>query len=182
MASGLRVSTLAFSSCTPFTSTGMIGVEAPDNKSYMYGLRYAEFTVPIIKAIQEQQAQIEILQPGTSASVNKIENLETEMAQLKEENEGLKTQLAQILSRLNSFDRDLEQCCFNETGSVPSTQSPSAEDRALLEQNVPNPFGQTTSIRYYLPANIASAQLLVHDLNGRQMHAETLKGPLPGQC
>lgn len=38
------------------------GVDTPDNEGDSYGLRYAEFVVPLVKAVQEQQAQIEMLQ------------------------------------------------------------------------------------------------------------------------
>jgi hypothetical protein len=38
------------------------GVDAPKNEKDMYGLRYAEFVVPLVKAIQEQQEEIELLQ------------------------------------------------------------------------------------------------------------------------
>ena len=34
------------------------GVDAPKNEGDFYGLRYAEFVVPIVKAIQEQQETI----------------------------------------------------------------------------------------------------------------------------
>lgn len=37
------------------------GIDAPKNEQDDYGLRYAEFVVPMVKAIQEQQAQIEAL-------------------------------------------------------------------------------------------------------------------------
>ncbi|MEO6130508.1 MAG: hypothetical protein ABIQ02_01580, partial [Saprospiraceae bacterium] len=37
------------------------GVDAPKNDSDLYGLRYAEFVVPLVKAVQEQQIQIEEL-------------------------------------------------------------------------------------------------------------------------
>jgi hypothetical protein len=37
------------------------GVDKPGNENSFYGLRYAEFVVPIIKAMQEQQAMIEQL-------------------------------------------------------------------------------------------------------------------------
>lgn len=37
------------------------GVDAPKNERDDYGLRYGDFVVPIVKAIQEQQAQIELL-------------------------------------------------------------------------------------------------------------------------
>ncbi|MFN4254996.1 MAG: tail fiber domain-containing protein [Saprospiraceae bacterium] len=35
------------------------GVDAPRNERSLYGLRYAEFTVPLVKAVQEQQQIIE---------------------------------------------------------------------------------------------------------------------------
>lgn len=35
------------------------GVDAPKNKTDYYGLRYAEFVVPLTKAVQEQQTQME---------------------------------------------------------------------------------------------------------------------------
>lgn len=38
------------------------GVDAPANEESLYGLRYAEFVVPLVKAIQEQQEQIKTQQ------------------------------------------------------------------------------------------------------------------------
>jgi hypothetical protein len=38
------------------------GVDAPKNEQDHYGLRYAEFVVPLVKAVQEQQVLIERLQ------------------------------------------------------------------------------------------------------------------------
>jgi hypothetical protein len=43
------------------------GVDVPQNADGLYGLRYAEFTVPLVKAVQEQQAMIERLQVENSA-------------------------------------------------------------------------------------------------------------------
>ena len=37
------------------------GVDAPKNENDFYGLRYAEFVVPLVKAVQEQQKVIEEL-------------------------------------------------------------------------------------------------------------------------
>ena len=34
------------------------GVDAPKNDQDLYGLRYSEFVVPLVKAVQEQQALI----------------------------------------------------------------------------------------------------------------------------
>ncbi len=48
-----------------------MGVDAPQQTDGFYGLRYAEFVAPLVKAIQEQQAMIESLQ-------RKVEELEAE--------------------------------------------------------------------------------------------------------
>ena len=58
------------------------GVDKPKNETSHYGLRYAEFVVPLVKGMQEQQAMIERL--GNS------------IATLQEENKNLKERLAHI--------------------------------------------------------------------------------------
>ena len=37
------------------------GVDAAKNAKDLYGLRYSEFVVPLVKAVQEQQEEIELL-------------------------------------------------------------------------------------------------------------------------
>ena len=43
------------------------------------------------------------------------------------------------------------------------------ERSAALFQNAPNPFSQSTEIRYYLPTSVSNAFLGIYDLNGRQL-------------
>ena len=38
-----------------------------------------------------------------------------------------------------------------------------------LEQNIPNPFKNSTSIRYALPAHFSSAEIIIEDQNGKQL-------------
>jgi hypothetical protein len=40
---------------------------------------------------------------------------------------------------------------------------------ASLNQNNPNPFSQSTQIKYYLPSTINTASLCIYDLQGRQL-------------
>ncbi len=53
------------------------GVDAPKNENDLYGLRYGDFTVPLVKAVQEQQVMIEDLQ-------KQIIELQTELKKLKD--------------------------------------------------------------------------------------------------
>jgi hypothetical protein len=45
-----------------------------------------------------------------------------------------------------------------------------------LEQNAPNPFGQSTLIRYALPAGTTGARISVYDLSGRLLKAFPISG------
>ncbi|MBS1603825.1 MAG: tail fiber domain-containing protein [Bacteroidetes bacterium] len=51
------------------------GVDRPSSENGLYGLRYEDFVVPLIKAVQEQQHQIETLQKGNSDINKRIERL-----------------------------------------------------------------------------------------------------------
>ena len=52
------------------------GVDAPKNENDHYGLRYAEFVVPLVKAVQEQQEIIELLKIQNEELTKRIELLE----------------------------------------------------------------------------------------------------------
>ncbi len=50
-----------------------------------------------------------------------------------------------------------------------------ALDVPALEQNDPNPFTQTTVVRYTLPESVKSAFLYIYDLNGTQIDQKALQ-------
>ncbi len=52
------------------------GVDKPKNDTDQYSLRYAEFVVPLVKAVQEQQAVIESQNKKIDALLKRIETLE----------------------------------------------------------------------------------------------------------
>ncbi len=52
------------------------GVDAPKNENDLYGLRYAEFVVPLVKAVQELSGQNDLLK-------SEIGNLKSEIEELK---------------------------------------------------------------------------------------------------
>jgi len=47
--------------------------------------------------------------------------------------------------------------------------SPNETGTAILHQNAPNPFTQSTQIKYYLPSTVTKAYLCIYDLQGRQL-------------
>jgi predicted RNase H-like nuclease (RuvC/YqgF family) len=63
------------------------GVDAPKNENDLYGLRYAEFVVPLVKAVQE---------------------LDQENEELKAENAELKNDMADLKARLDKIEVSLE--------------------------------------------------------------------------
>jgi hypothetical protein len=100
----------------------------------IYGLRYAEFVVPLVKAVQE----------------------------LSEQNERMQEQINELLQekgtlRSGNVDKSV-------TGLSELTNS-----GAFLQQNAPNPFSQSTQIKFYLPESVKIASLNIYNLQGKQL-------------
>ncbi|RMB59557.1 hypothetical protein EAX61_08205 [Dokdonia sinensis] len=55
------------------------GIKTPEDDNDIYGLRYASFVVPLVKAVQEQQSQIEDLK----REVQELKHLKDELAEIK---------------------------------------------------------------------------------------------------
>lgn len=119
------------------------------------GIRYAELTVPLIKTAQEQEAKIQAL---------------------TQELEAIKALLAQ-------YGSDLQACCFKSTEnsktnynmSFAELGSVSVVELPILEQNVPNPFDQSTVIQFYIPQNVKSAQMQIADMNGKVLKMQKIE-------
>ena len=69
------------------------GVDKPQDEGGLYGIRYAEFTVPLVKAVQEQQQQIETLKAENEKLNILVNKISTENASLKSDIELIKQQL-----------------------------------------------------------------------------------------
>ena len=77
---------------------------------------------------------------------------------------------AQVVSLQGAQTYNVRARNGNETGI-----GGNALDVPALEQNDPNPFTQTTVVRYTLPESVTSAFLYIYDLNGTQIDQKTLQ-------
>ena len=116
------------------------GVDADHSENGLYGLRYSEFIVPLVKAVQELSEQ----KNAKDATIVSLQN-QVEI-------------LTGLVNRLIEND--------NNFTSNPKKISVS---NASLEQNFPNPFNQTTTIRYTLPETFQSAQIVVANMFGNKI-------------
>jgi hypothetical protein len=126
------------------------GVDVPKDKSSLYGIRYGDFVVPLVKAVQE----------------------------LSKQNDELKNQNISLQSQINELRSMMQQIQINNASSV-QTKNIQLTNDAALEQNIPNPFNHTTTINYTLPQAYSSAKIIVTDKNGKVLKEVSLSNSFP---
>jgi hypothetical protein len=108
-------------------------------------LNYTEFIPILIKAVQEQEQTIDNQQ-------KQIDDLKTMVLNLAQ---------GKSITSTN-------------TGSSINTSNLTISS-AVLEQNVPNPLNNNTSIKYSIPPGSGNPQLVITDINGKAIKAVTLQ-------
>jgi hypothetical protein len=125
------------------------GVDKPQNKDGIYGIRYAEFVVPLVKAVQE-------------------------LSKMNDEKDALiakqQQTLNEVMERLSLLEKQSGIPGTNQLSNTISSNSVS------LEQNIPNPFSNTTTISYNLPPTFISAKLIVTDKMGKILKELNVSG------
>ncbi len=140
-----------------------------DKTGKIMGLRYSEFVVPLVKAVQELSGKVENMNAPAVADQAKIATLENQVkdqqkliGDQQKQIEDLSSKLDQVLNKLNAFDESLSKCCTQSGNNHGLNDG----DTPILEQNIPNPFNQNTYIKFYIPKSAKSAKLLVTDARG----------------
>ncbi len=144
------------------------GVDPAKNSKDLYGLRYAEFVVPLVKAVQELN---DSLKQTNTALNTKVDTQQKQLDSQQQQLNDLKNTIAQMRSAMS-------QCC----NSFSSTMQPAVSDQQIsnipdqpkLDQNVPNPFNGSSYISYYIPQGFHSAQLMVVDISGNVLKTYAL--------
>jgi len=114
------------------------------SSSEYLSMNYIELIPITIKALQEQQEMI-------AAWDEQIRDQDRRINQLQSELSDLKDLVSQIV-----VEQSEEQESVNLTS-------------AWMKQNQPNPFNNSTSIRYSIPSNIQFAKLRVTDTQGKEI-------------
>ena len=126
------------------------GVDAAKNSKDLYGLRYAEFVVPLVKAVQE-------LSKMNDDKDARIDSLEAK-------NNNLELRLEKLEAMMN-----VKQTTIN-------SEQLAVLSSAAIAQNIPNPFSNTTTINYSLPKTYSSAKIIITDVKGSIIKQINLSG------
>ncbi len=117
-----------------------------------------------IKELDERTAHQD--EEALRALRDEMAALQQANAQLEEANSELHSRLEALERMMLGYGQDLQQCCFQKGAEAPVG---SAEDKASLGQNVPNPFRESTTMAYYLPENTEKAIIRVSHIDGRPL-------------
>lgn len=93
--------------------------------------------------------------------------------------EALKVQQSQIEALKNQVATIEVNCCNNSLKSASiatGTTNDLAENKAQLDQNIPNPFSQETKIGCYIPEGSSTSVLYIYNMNGTQLQQYNING------
>jgi hypothetical protein len=126
------------------------GLDAPKNEHDLYGLRYGQFVVPLVKSVQELSKLNDEKDAKINALLKQDDDLQKQIEELRSLITGIKT----------------------ITGAIQTEKITSAS----IEQNTPNPFNNSTTIGYSVPMRFVSAKIVVTDKAGKTIKDVNVKG------
>jgi Chaperone of endosialidase len=131
-----------------------------DSAGY-YTVDYIGLIPVIIEALKEQQSNISKKDSTINALNNQFAILQKLVVSQEQDIIMLKNQIADIK----------KNCCNSKTKSANANEAENStkSEQTILYQNIPNPFNQTTEIKYFLTENIRVAVLYIYNMQGIQI-------------
>ncbi|MBL0329375.1 MAG: tail fiber domain-containing protein [Bacteroidetes bacterium] len=132
------------------------------------GLEYQQLIPILIEGMKEQQSKID--------SLNEENNLQDSINTYLQQKDSI------LDERMTALENALNACCNNHSmqqsnsnNSIVSQDVELKDGQAIvLEQNVPNPFAEQTTINYFLPDNVVKAQMLFYNVSGKLIQSVDL--------
>jgi hypothetical protein len=143
-------------------------------KQYGFVAQELEKILPELVQVSQQPVRINAqgereMEEVKSVNYNELIPILTKAIQEQEQKINAQDKKIEELTRL------VEQRLTTST-MLNTNVAPTLVDNASLEQNIPNPFNKTTTIKYSLPQKFTSAQILISDKNGKPMKQVNVSG------
>jgi hypothetical protein len=120
-------------------------------KLNLEGVHYHKLPVYLLAIIQEQEQRITQLETVVNDCCNRPQNRQG-----------------------NSTEGNDEEQKGNENKKAVFVELETL-DRVILYQNIPNPFGEETTIKYYIPESVQNASMIFYDSMGRAIKETVLE-------
>ncbi|CAG0976124.1 MAG: T9SS type A sorting domain-containing protein [Bacteroidetes bacterium] len=129
-------------------------------------MNYNAYFAILTKALQEQSDSIIKINSLNNSQQSSIDSLTTALNNLSQQFTQMKNCLQPLLNFLCGNNNNSKIENLEEVMNIINVEL-SHGDAIVLEQNVPNPFNENTSINYYIPENTGYAQIIFTDMQGR---------------
>lgn len=129
------------------------GLNKPANDDDYYTLSYELLTIPLIQSVQEMN---EILEKTIKGQQDVLKEMEVTITNQQRINESLQKQIDELKNMMQ----------ITASSTAQSTNATGLTSKAALQQNQPNPFYNSTTIKYFIPTNISTAVLQISTQQG----------------
>ena len=120
------------------------GVQKPANPDELYSLRYSDFVMPLVKAVQELDSENGKLKMDLS-------RFSRENGEQQKQIDELKVIVAELQSGRQS----------SVTDSFAKLKTLNSKPETILGQNIPNPFDNSTLIPFRIPKDCHDASIMI---------------------
>lgn len=150
-------------------------VHKPANSNDPYALSYAEIVVPLVKAVQELSKTIDSLKTTDSLAAikaNKQAAIINGLLNHQQTTDSLLTVLQNCCTTgvtHKNTQNDGSQQQYNSESTIQVELANNSQP--ILYQNEPNPFGENTVIRYFIPTdNKGNVYIIFYDMYGKELN------------